>query len=103
MRTMLTYMLQAISDRVSPKDIQEESELKRIEGMLQFLSVMQTDSGQLVIIIIWRYSYHRVRERISSILSMPTRLGRDICLNKPRDIYFGQILKLMYKIEYTAN
>ena len=43
------YMLEAIKNRVSPDDIEGDLQLKWIEGQLQFLSILKTDSGQLIV------------------------------------------------------
>ena len=36
------YMLQSVRDNISPVQISKDSELSRIEGQMQFLSILKT-------------------------------------------------------------
>merc|ERR1712081_133426 len=44
-----SYMVSAIKEKVNPREIKEESELKKIEGSLQSLSLYQTKEGKIIV------------------------------------------------------
>ena len=44
-----SYMVNAIKEKISPREIKEESELKKIEGSFQSLSLYKTNEGEILV------------------------------------------------------
>ena len=44
-----SYMVNAIKVKINPREIKEESELKKIEGSFQSLSLYKTNEGEIII------------------------------------------------------
>ena len=74
-------MVSAIKEKVNPKEIKEESELKKIEGSFQSLSLYETKEGKIIvrdgqdILIPKPYREEILRELHSSHLSDTSMLN----------------------------
>merc|ERR1711942_13814 len=65
-----SYMVSAIKEKINPREIKEESELKKIEGSFQSLSLYDTNEGEIIV-----------------------RDGQEILIPKP---YRGEMLKELH-------
>merc|ERR1712081_92404 len=76
-----SYMVNAIREKINPREIKEDSELKKIEGSLQSLSLYQTKEGKIIvrdgqeILIPKDYREEILRELHSSHLSDASMLN----------------------------